>query len=142
MEWNDSIENPDAEEKRLKELIEQNPKDAQAHYELGEVYEYVHDFTKAIEFCEKAIVLNPRNETYCAFLVFLYGTRAHDDKKLLEAAANLAELEPDESDYLIERAIDSLDGVDSQIAHEYVTELEEQGRYKVARSLELWIWNR
>lgn len=141
MRWNDSIDNPDAEEKRLQKLIERNPKDAQAYYELGAVYENVGNYSQAIEYCQKAIALDPKNETYCAFLIFLYGDREPNDQEQLKAAANLAELEPDEDDWCIERAIDSLDGIDGEIAHKFITKLREQGRDDTAKTVEKWVWN-
>lgn len=141
MEWNDNIENPEVEEKRLKELIQRNPKNAQAHYELGAVYENIGEYSKALEYCQKAIALAPKDETYYAFLVFLYGMREPDDEKQMEAVANLAELEPDEDDWYVERAIDSLDGIDGEIAHKFITKLREQGKDDIAKTVERWVRN-
>lgn len=141
MRWNDSIDDPDAEEKRLVELIRRNPKDAQAYYELGTVYENVGDYSQAIEYCKKAITLTPRNETFCAFLVFLYGDREPNAEEQMKAAANLAELELDENDWYVDRAIHSLDGINAEIAHKFITKLREQGKDDIAKTIERWIWN-
>lgn len=141
MEWNDNIENPEVEEKRLKELIQRNPKNAQAHYELGAVYENIGEYSKALEYCQKAIALAPKDETYYAFLVFLYSARVRDDEKQLKATANLADLHPDEDGWYIERVINSLDGVNEDVAHKVIADLKKQGRDYIAETLERWIWN-
>lgn len=141
MEWNDSIENPEEETKRLEALIHKNPEDANAFYELGVLCEYMHDFPKAVQYCQKAIVLDQENVHFCAFLVYLYSKREYDEAKALEAAANLAELRPDEGDYYIERAMDSLAAVCNEPAYAYITKLRGQGRNLAATTLERWFYN-
>lgn len=101
MEWNDSIKDPQAEILRLNGLIQKDPKNARAYYDLGVVYEHVHDSLKAIECCQKAIALEADNPLYYAFLVFLYSAREPEPELALDAVAKLAELGPDESDYEI-----------------------------------------
>ena len=71
MEWNDVIENPENEKERLEKIIDKNPKDAEAYYKLGEVYENIGDDPKAIEYCEKALGIDPDNMLYLAFHIFL-----------------------------------------------------------------------
>jgi tetratricopeptide (TPR) repeat protein len=142
MEWNDSIENPEEKKKVFEDLIKKNPKDAHAYYELGVVCDYMHDFTKAIQHCQKAIALDlEENTLFHAFLVYLYSQRNFDEDKALEAAANLAELGPDEGDYYIQRAMDSLATISGESAYAYITKLIEQDRNAAAKNLTRWIFN-
>ena len=142
MEWNDSIENPEEKKKSFEDLIKKNPEDAHAHYELGVICDYMHDFTKAVQYCQKAIALDQEENTlFHAFLVYLYSQRVFDEDKALEAAANFAELLPDESDYFIEKAIDSFGVVCIQSAYAYITKLREQDRNTAAKAIGRWIFN-
>ncbi len=100
MEWNDAIEDPEKEKARLEKIISENPNNAEEHYGLGTVYEYMRgegSILKAIECCEKAIVIEPDNMTYLAFLIYL--TLNFDDQKAFDTMTNFIELGPDESDY-------------------------------------------
>ena len=139
MEWNDAIKDPENEKLRLEKIINENPKDAEAHYKLAEVYENVNDDTRAIECCEKAIVLDPYKTLYFAFLVFL--TIRVDSQKAFDALVNFIELVPDEGDYYTERVIDELAYADTEFAVKYIEGLRAQEKEGVAHTIERWIWN-
>jgi len=139
MEWNDAIEDPKKEKLRLEKLIKEKPDDAEAHYQLAEVHENINDDAKAIEYCEKAIALDPDKAIYWAFLVFL--TIRFDEQKAFDALARFIELQPDEGDYYTERVVDELGCVDSEFALKYITNLRAQGKEGVAHTMERWIWN-
>ena len=139
MEWNDSIEDPEKEKLRLEKLIKEKPDDAEAYYHLAEVCENINDDAKAIEYCERAIALDPHKTLYLAFLVFL--TVRMDEQKALDALTNFIELSPDESDYYTERVIDELAYIDGKFAVQYIANLRAQNKEHVARKMEGWIWN-
>ena len=142
MEWNDSIENPKEKKNIFEGLIKKNPEDTHAYYELGVICDYMQDFTKAVQYCQKAIALDQEENTlYHAFLVYLYSQRDFNEDKALEAAANLAELGPDEGEYFIEKAMDSLAAICGESAYAYITKLREQGRNAAAKNLQRWIYN-
>jgi len=139
MEWNDAIENPEKEKARLEGIINKNPKDAEAHYKLGEVYENMGDDSKAIEHCEKALEIEPDNMLFLAFLIFL--TLNFDDQKAFDALAKFIELGPDEGDYYTERVIDELGCGDDEFALKYIENLRKEDRENTAHTMERWIWN-
>jgi tetratricopeptide (TPR) repeat protein len=139
MEWNDAIEDPKKEKLRLEQIIKEDPNDAEAHYELATVYENIHDDAKAIEYCEKAIALDPDKALYLAFLIFL--TISFDAQKAFDALARFIDLGPDEGDYYTERVIDELGCIDEEFALEYIANLRTQGKEEIAHTMERWIWN-
>ena len=139
MEWNDSIEDPEKEKLRLEKLIKEKPDDAEAYYQLAEVCENINDDAKAIEYCEKAIALDPNKTLYLAFLVFL--TVRMDEQKALDTLTSFIERSPDESDYYTERVIDELAYIDVKFALQYIANLRAQNKEYVAHKMEGWIWN-
>lgn len=142
MEWNDSIENPEKEKSRLEKIISENPNDAEAHYKLGEVYEFMRGEgggLKAMECCEKAIAIDSVNTTYLAFLFYL--TLNFDDQKAFDTLAKFIELWPDEGDYYTERVIDELGCVNVEFALKYIENLRKEDKEEVAHTMERWIWN-
>jgi len=142
MEWDDSIKNSEDEKKRLEDLIKNNPYDANAYYELGVIYDYMRNFPEAVHYCKKAIEVDQgENQLYYAFLVYLYCEREFDEEKALDAAANLADLRPDEGDQFIIKAMDSLDVVCDEPAYAFITKLREQNRNFAAKILERWFYN-
>jgi len=143
MEWIESIENPEEKKKGLEDLIKKNPENAHAYYELGVICDYMQDFKTAVQYCQKAIALDKEENTlFHAFLVYLYNQRVDfDEGKALDAAATLAELEPDEGEDFIEKAIDSLVMVSVESTYTYITKLIEQGRHGAAKNLTRWVFN-
>lgn len=139
MEWNDAIVDPEKEKEQLEKAIEANPNDAEVHYKLAEVYENINNDAKAVEYCEKAIALDPEKALYYAFLVFL--TIRFDEQKAFDALARFIELGQDEEDYYTERVIDELGCFDNEFALKYIANLKAQGKENVAYTMERWIWN-
>ncbi|MCF7875192.1 MAG: tetratricopeptide repeat protein [Candidatus Omnitrophica bacterium] len=139
MEWNDSIENPEKEIERLEAALKKNPKDAEAYYQLAEVYENINNDDKAITHCKKAVELDPNNSLYLAFLVFL--TIGFDDQTAFDALTRFIELGPDESDYYTERLIEKLGYGASEFGTKYIADLRAKGKECVARTMTRWIWN-
>ena len=139
MEWDDSIEEPEKERQRLEKLIKEKPDGADAYYQLGVLCENLNDDEKAIEYCEKAISINPHKTIYYGFLVFL--TIRFDMQKALDALTNFIELRPDESDYYTERVIDELAYADGEFAVGYIAKLKAQDKERVAHKMEGWLWN-
>jgi len=139
MEWNDAIEDPEKEKVRLEKLISENTKDAESYYKLGEVYENIGDDSKAIEYCEKALEIDPDNMLYLTFLIFL--TLNYDNQKAFDTLAKFIELGPDEGDYYTERVIDELGCGDDEFSLKYIENLRKEGKEHVAHTMERWIWN-
>lgn len=139
MEWNDNIENPEKEIDRLEAAIKKNPEDAEAYYQLAEVYENINKDDEAARYCKKAVELKPYNSIYLAFLVFL--TIGFDDQTAFDALTDFIELGPDESDYYTERLIEKLGYGASEFGVKYIENLRAQGKECVARTMTRWIWN-
>lgn len=78
-------------------MVSENPKDANAHYELGTVYDCLLSFVRAKECSEKAIELEPGNTLFWAFFAYACAKNG-DDQDAIEALAKLIELGADKDD--------------------------------------------
>ena len=137
MRWQD-FDNPEEEKACLEKKIKDNPNDANAYYELGTVYEYMHDWAMAKEFCDKAISLNPKNITHYAFRAFV-NCYLGESEEAINDLVTVIELGGDESDYYIELAIGVVAGIDTKYVLLTAMDLRKVGKPAVADKLEAWL---
>jgi tetratricopeptide (TPR) repeat protein len=139
MQWKD-FDNPQKEIRRLVSHLEGNPQDATAWYDLATAYAGLYDYSSAVECCQKAVELEEKNVLFRAFQVYA-NLQDGQHKNALGALVKLIELDPDDSDYYVERVIDSLYALDEKMALAKIQELRDAGREAVAHTIERWIWN-
>ena len=137
MRWAE-FDDPDKEKARLEIIVAANPADANAYYKLAAVHTSLLDFTKAIEFCEKAITLDPKNVTYRALSSYAH-TEIEDHNQAIEDLVTIIELGADESDYYVDMAQGEQRGMDKEYALLTSVGLREEGRGKIADKLEEWL---
>ena len=138
MEWDDAIDNSEENQLRLKQIIKENPKEAEAHYKLASIYANIREYAMAIEYCEKAIHLDPKNVAYRALCSFA-NTNIEDHEQAIEYLVDIIELEADESDYNVDVAQDAQRGMDKEYAVSKVVDLRRAGKDRIADKLEEWL---
>jgi len=137
MHWQE-FDNPEKEKERLEKALSENPADANACYELGTVYAYVHDWATAKEFCDKAIGLDPKNITYHACRSFV-NSHLEEHGEAIEDLVTIIELGGDESDYYVDVAQGAQRGMDKEYAVSRVVDLRKEGKDRIAGKLEEWL---
>ena len=137
MRWQE-FDNPEEEQKLLKEMIRKNPKDSKAYYDLGTVWAYMFTFDLTIECCERAIALDPKNTTYHAFISYV-STKIGDNKRAIDELATIIELGEDESDYYVDVALGEQKGVDRNLAEKKISLIRQIGKDQVADKLQEWL---
>ena len=142
MRWGDfdDYEKLEEEIERREKVARENPKDANAYYELGVAYEYVHDWARAKECADKAIELEPKNILFQAFLAFV-SMYTEDHQDAVDAISTLIELGADSGDYYVELACSVADGIDEELIWHRIEELRNAGKEQVAKKLEEWVIN-
>jgi cytochrome c-type biogenesis protein CcmH/NrfG len=137
MRWAE-FDNPEQEKVKKEKTLKENPNDASAYYNLAAVHASMLDFSTAIELCEKAIDLDPKNITYRALYSFAY-TNIEEHGKAIEELAAIIELGSDESDYYVDKARDAQVGMDKEYAVSKVVDLRKEGKDRIADKLEEWL---
>ena len=137
MRWQE-FDDPKTEKERLEKRIKEDPKDANAYYELGTVYEYVHDLAMAKELSDKAIRLDPKNITYHAFRSFVNSCLG-ENEDAIEDLITVIEMGGDESDYYVDRAQDAQCWMDEEYALLKIADFRKAGKGRVADKLEEWL---
>jgi len=87
----------------LKEILQEDPKNAAAAFELGRSYEASSEMDKALKYAEQAVDWAPENIWYQKFLASLY-KRKGDNKKAAKVYESIVELEPNMDDYYYRQA--------------------------------------
>jgi tetratricopeptide (TPR) repeat protein len=87
----------------LKSILNDDPKNAAAAFELARSYEAMGDAQKAIRHAEEASEWDPDNIWYFKFLASLYQGKG-EDKKAAKAYERILELEPQVEDHYYRRA--------------------------------------
>ena len=136
MEWDDVIDNSEENQLRLKQIIKGNPNDAEAHYELASIYANIHEYAVAIEYCEKAIHLDPKKVAYRALCSFA-NTNIEEHEQAIEYLVDIIELEADESNRDVDMAQDAQRGMDKEYAVLKVVDLRKEGKDRIADKLEV-----
>ena len=137
MRWCE-FDNPEEEQKRLDKMLSKNPNDANALYGLATVHAYEFAFDKVVEYCEKAIELDPKNITFHALLSYA-STQKGDNKRAIEELATIIELGGDDSDYYVDFAAYAQTGVDKSLAVKKIASLREEKKEQVAEQLGKWL---
>ena len=137
MRWKE-FDNPEEEKGRLEKLLGENSDNAEVYYELGVVYAYLFDFPKSIEYCEKALKIDPKNVLFHAFYSFV-STNNEDHENAIEALITLIELGADKGDYYVNLAQDAQCGMDKEYALLKVADLRNVGKKAIADKLEDWL---
>ncbi len=137
MKWHD-FEHPKEDKARLEARVKENPGEAKAQYEMATMHAYMLNFTTALELCEIATNLEPKNVTYYAFRSFIY-TKLEDHGQAIEDLVTIIELGADESDYYVDVAQDAQDRMDQEYAVSKVVDLRKEGKDRIADKLEEWL---
>ena len=137
MRWAE-FEDPEQEKVKMEKLLKENPKDASAYYNLAVVYASMRDFFTAIELCEKAIDLDPRNAIYRALHSFAY-TNIGEHGKAIEELVVIIELGTYESDYYVDIAQAAQRGMDKEYAVSKVVDLRKEGKTRISDKIEEWL---
>ncbi len=86
----------------LKAALQLNPKDANAHYLLGNIYYDKRQYDVAIDNWEKALKLNPGFPTVWRNLALAYFNKRHDKEKAVEYMEKAFDLDKSDSRILME----------------------------------------
>ena len=139
MRWHD-FEHSKEDKARLEAKVKESPGEAKAQYEMATMHAYMLDFTTALELCEIAMNLEPKNVTYHAFRSFVY-TNLEEHGRAIEDLVTIIELGADETDYYVDVARDAQVGMDKEYAVSKVVDLRKEGKDQVADKLEEWLIN-
>jgi tetratricopeptide (TPR) repeat protein len=139
MKWRD-FDNPKEDKARIETRAKENPGDATAQYEMATMHAYLFDFTTALELCEIAMNLEPKNVTYHAFRSFIY-TKLEDHGRAIDDLVTVIELGADESDYDVDVALGAQYGMDKEYAVSKMVDLRKEGKDRIADKLEEWLIN-